>query len=124
MFGLEQRLYLLVAGSRPPYPDWLDGGGQGEAFERMAADYLALIAGYEAGAARLDGGGGEDLAAEPIDAFRKRIPRWQAIANLVSHGTYHRGQVASMVRQLGGKPADSDLIRYYFEQAGLGWPPS
>jgi uncharacterized damage-inducible protein DinB len=32
--------------------------------------------------------------------------------HIVNHGTYHRGQVAGMLRQLGGTPAPTDLIRW------------
>jgi uncharacterized damage-inducible protein DinB len=31
-------------------------------------------------------------------------PLWQSTQHLANHGTYHRGQVATMVRQLGGAP--------------------
>jgi len=43
---------------------------------------------------------------------------WQALQHLVNHGTYHRGQVATMLRQLGAKPNLSDLICFYRERAG------
>lgn len=35
--------------------------------------------------------------------------------HLVNHGTYHRGQIAAMLRQLGAKPASTDLIRWMRE---------
>jgi len=38
------------------------------------------------------------------------------IVHVVNHGTYHRGQVATMLRQLGAKPAVStDMIVFYRE---------
>jgi len=39
--------------------------------------------------------------------------RWQALQHLVNHGTYHRGQITSMIRQLGGSPTSTDLIAFY-----------
>jgi uncharacterized damage-inducible protein DinB len=39
--------------------------------------------------------------------------RWQALQHLVNHGTYHRGQITSMIRQLGGTPVSTDLIAFY-----------
>ena len=43
-------------------------------------------------------------------------PYWQMIVHVVNHGTYHRGQVATMLRQLGAKPAEStDLIVFFRE---------
>ena len=42
---------------------------------------------------------------------------WQMFQHLVNHATYHRGQVTTMLRQLGAKPpASMDLIAYYWEQ--------
>jgi uncharacterized damage-inducible protein DinB len=32
--------------------------------------------------------------------------------HVVNHGTYHRGQIAGMLRQLGATPAPTDLIRW------------
>ena len=39
--------------------------------------------------------------------------RWQALQHLVNHGSYHRGQITSMIRQLGGTPVSTDMIAYY-----------
>ena len=39
---------------------------------------------------------------------------WHTLQHLVNHGTYHRGQISfSMIRQLGGTPANTDLIGFY-----------
>jgi uncharacterized damage-inducible protein DinB len=44
-------------------------------------------------------------------------PLWQSMQHLVNHGTYHRGQVATMLRQLGAQPILSDLIHFYRERS-------
>ena len=44
-------------------------------------------------------------------------PLWQMLQHLVNHGTYHRGQVATMLRQLDAKPIGTDLIIFYRERA-------
>jgi uncharacterized damage-inducible protein DinB len=44
-------------------------------------------------------------------------PLWQSMQHMVNHGTYHRGQVATMLRQLNVKPLSSDLIHFYRERA-------
>jgi uncharacterized damage-inducible protein DinB len=42
---------------------------------------------------------------------------WQMIVHVVNHGSYHRGQVATMLRQLGVNPAQStDMIVFFREQ--------
>ena len=45
-------------------------------------------------------------------------PFWQMLQHLVNHGSYHRGQVTTMLRQLGQRPPKSmDLIAFYREQS-------
>jgi uncharacterized damage-inducible protein DinB len=44
-------------------------------------------------------------------------PLWQMLQHLVNHGTYHRGQVASMLRQLDAKAVSTDMIVFYRERA-------
>lgn len=41
---------------------------------------------------------------------------WQMFQHVVNHATYHRGQVMTMIRQIGGKPRSTDLITYYRER--------
>jgi uncharacterized damage-inducible protein DinB len=43
-------------------------------------------------------------------------PYWQVALHLVNHGTYHRGQLATMLRQSGTKPPGTDLITFYRTQ--------
>lgn len=43
-------------------------------------------------------------------------PLWHSMQHLVNHSTYHRGQIAAMLRQLGAQPISTDLIRYYRER--------
>jgi uncharacterized damage-inducible protein DinB len=39
------------------------------------------------------------------------------LQHLVNHGTYHRGQLATMLRQLDAKAVSTDLIVFYRERA-------
>jgi uncharacterized damage-inducible protein DinB len=44
---------------------------------------------------------------------------WQLVQHVVNHASYHRGQVSTMLRQLGAKPARSmDLDDFYRERGG------
>ena len=45
-------------------------------------------------------------------------PMGQMLQHVVNHGTYHRGQITTMLRQLGATPLTTDLIAFYREQAG------
>ena len=44
-------------------------------------------------------------------------PLWQSLQHLANHGTYHRGQVATLLRQLGAKPILTDLMHFYRERS-------
>jgi len=46
-------------------------------------------------------------------------PLWQMLQHLANHGTYHRGQVTTLLRQLGAKVTGTDLITFYRERAAL-----
>ncbi len=42
---------------------------------------------------------------------------WQTLQHVVNHGSYHRGQITTMLRQLGALPPKyMDLIVYYREK--------
>jgi uncharacterized damage-inducible protein DinB len=41
----------------------------------------------------------------------------QSLQHVVNHGTYHRGQITTMLRQLGATPVSTDLSRFYLDRA-------
>lgn len=49
-------------------------------------------------------------------------PLVQQLQHLVNHGTYHRGQVTMMLRQLGAAPVATDLIAYYRQRLAPASP--
>ena len=44
-------------------------------------------------------------------------PLWQTLHQLTNHASYHRGQITTLLRQLGAKAVTTDLIAYYRERA-------
>ena len=44
---------------------------------------------------------------------QSKNPLWLSMQHLVNHGTYHRGQITTMLRQLNAKPLSTDLIHFY-----------
>ena len=44
------------------------------------------------------------------------FPLWQMLRHLVNHTSYHRGQVMTMLRQLGKPAVGTDMILMYQEQ--------
>jgi uncharacterized damage-inducible protein DinB len=43
-------------------------------------------------------------------------PLWQSMQHVVNHGTYHRGQITTMLRQHGAQPILTDLMHFYRER--------
>lgn len=46
---------------------------------------------------------------------KKTDPLWQAVMHLSNHDSYHRGQLTTLIRQVGGTPTNTDLINFYRE---------
>jgi uncharacterized damage-inducible protein DinB len=42
-------------------------------------------------------------------------PLWRQMAHVVNHSSYHRGQVITLLRQLGAAPVPTDLLIFYDE---------
>ncbi len=40
-------------------------------------------------------------------------PLYQQMLQIINHASYHRGQIVTMLRQLGSKPQATDLILFY-----------
>jgi uncharacterized damage-inducible protein DinB len=41
------------------------------------------------------------------------MPLWQIVLHVANHGSYHRGQLATMLRQDGIAPPPTDLLLFY-----------
>lgn len=54
----------------------------------------------------------QDLVYRNTKGVEFRTPILDVLMHLVMHSAYHRGQVASAVRQAGGKPAATDYVVY------------
>ncbi len=49
-----------------------------------------------------------------------KYPLWQMLQHVVNHSSYHRGQVATLLRQLGAAPAPTDLLVFFDMKAAQG----
>jgi uncharacterized damage-inducible protein DinB len=98
------------------------------------ADNYANLADIKARWAQINGGidqflGGltqqaliGDIEFRNIKGNLYRHPLWQMMQHVVNHGTYHRGQTATLLRQLGGTPQAGDILVFYRERAGQPKP--
>lgn len=83
------------------------------AISELRREWADVAAGQAAVLESLEDGGlhgvleYRDLAGNPLHALMKDMLR-----HVVNHGTYHRGQVVTMLRQLGKTAPATDLIVY------------
>ena len=77
---------------------WADHEKKMRAFlEELGEDGVSRVIGYKL------------LSGQPGSS-----PFWQMLQHVVNHASYHRGQVTTMLRQLGAQPAKSmDMIAFY-----------
>ena len=104
--------------SRPLAPGHA-GGEDLLALDALARKWREVEAGQDAFIATLT----QERLAEPLsyvafsgDSFTRRLG--DALLHLANHGTYHRGQVATLMRQLGRKAASTDYLRFLDAQNG------
>ena len=58
----------------------------------------------------------EDLVHRNSKGTEFRSSVRDVLMQLVMHGTYHRGQIAAVVREAGGTPSSTDYITYVRKQ--------
>jgi uncharacterized damage-inducible protein DinB len=65
-----------------------------------------------------DTGVGTVMSYTLLSGVSSASPFWHMLQHVVNHASYHRGQVTTLLRQLGAAPAKScDLITFYRERA-------
>jgi len=97
----------LIAASE--YPTAASLRERFEAVDRERGEFLASLT-----AERLQ----QPLDYRDLAGNAMRLPLVQSMQHVVNHGTYHRGQVTTMLRQLGATPVSTDMSRFYLERAG------
>ena len=81
-------------------PTWLDLAGQWRVF---------IEAMDESGPVR-------EIDYRQMNGQAYRSPVWQIVQHVVNHSSYHRGQVMTLLRQLGFAAVSTDLIAFHRER--------
>jgi uncharacterized damage-inducible protein DinB len=110
----SQRLWLSrFSGSpferRPGLQDFPDLQSWIQGWEETAAGIEAFLA------ALTDEQLAAEITWEDSELGPVTRPLWQPVSHLVNHTTYHRGQVSSLLRQLGHQPPKTDLIYFFLK---------
>jgi uncharacterized damage-inducible protein DinB len=86
-----------------------------ESLKSMWEDVAARMARF---VGRLDDGAlAKDLEYVSTEGKRFTNVLQQILQHIINHSTYHRGQVAAMIRQIGLEPVNTDLITFYRHSA-------
>jgi uncharacterized damage-inducible protein DinB len=113
MLGSQRRWLARFAGgaveSSPGLQDFPDLHAWIEGWEKTAAGIEAFLA------ALTEDQLAAEIAWEDTEMGPVTRPLWQPISHLVNHSTYHRGQVTSLLRQLGYQPPKTDLIYFFLK---------
>jgi uncharacterized damage-inducible protein DinB len=114
MVGAEWVWLQRWTGTSPAtFPDWLPAASLAQLVEALSAIQAERAAWF----ASLD----EEMLSRPL-AFRlfngnaDAQPLQDLLLHVVNHATYHRGQVAAMLRQVGAKPISTDRITFTRER--------
>jgi uncharacterized damage-inducible protein DinB len=89
----------------PDLPSWIHG------WEETAAGIEAFLA------ALTDDQLAGSLTWTSTTGETYTRPLWEPVIHLVNHSTYHRGQVVSLLRQMGYKSPKTDLVYYFIDRS-------
>lgn len=84
----------------------------GERWHEVERDMRGFVAGLS-----------DEALARPLTYVSLRGQTWtyplgQTVHHLLNHQTYHRGQITTLLRQLGARPVGIDFLRYFDFLAG------
>lgn len=61
-------------------------------------------------------GNGLDAAKVPSNSGEIYLTMEEMVFNIINHATYHRGQIATLLRRLGKTVSPTDYVPYLFEK--------
>jgi len=116
MYGAEWLWYNRWTGNlnatMPKYDSWPDVASIRKAWLDHEVRVRTLVTdGGEAGVTRVYNY--KSLAGQPTSS-----QFWEMLVHVVNHGSYHRGQLTTLLRQLGAQPPkQTDMIAFFRTRA-------
>jgi uncharacterized damage-inducible protein DinB len=85
--------------------------------EVMKRDWPAVWSGLRAWLVEVpDHAFASELTSRLSDGADIRFTRWQLLRHMTTHSAIHRGQIVGMLRMLGRRPPNTDLLTYLLLQ--------
>ena len=112
VYAAEWAWYMRWRGESPtallPADRFADLGELRRAWTELEAKVRAFVEGLG------DGGVSRILEYRLLSGHSGASPVWQMVQHVVNHASYHRGQITTMLRQIGAQPPKPlDMIAYY-----------
>jgi uncharacterized damage-inducible protein DinB len=90
------------------FPDILAVKERWGVIEAHRADWLASLREDQVSAV---------IAYKNLKGEPNAVPLWQIVQHMTNHATYHRGQVITLLRQLGARAVGTDMVTWDRERA-------
>jgi uncharacterized damage-inducible protein DinB len=118
-YAAEWAWYQRWRGTSPtallPFDQFPDVASLRDAWTELERQVRAFLDSLDAA------GGDRVIEYRMLNGTPGSSPIRQMVQHVVNHGSYHRGQVTTLLRQLGAQPGKSmDLIAYYREKSVRG----
>jgi uncharacterized damage-inducible protein DinB len=112
---LERFHGRMSAGLLPPsqFPDLASVTARSEQLQQELTDYVNQLSAQDLA---------ETFEYRDLKGNAHKNLRWHILHQLANHGSYHRGQIATLLRQLGVKPVSTDFIVFHRERAAAAQP--
>jgi uncharacterized damage-inducible protein DinB len=112
IYAAEWAWYMRWNGQSPtallPADRFPDLSALRAAWIELQADMIAFVNALD------DGGVARTIDYTLLNGRTGSSPIWQMLQHVVNHASYHRGQITTMLRQIGASPAKPmDMIAYY-----------
>jgi uncharacterized damage-inducible protein DinB len=108
------RLGVIPGNAVPLFPDDPDIAQVATEWEEVQGLWSNYLSGLD------DAALAREFEYQSLDAGRFRNRLEDVLAQLFGHSSYHRGQIAMMIRGAGGEPAATDLIYWCREPVAGG----
>ncbi|MBL8019823.1 MAG: DinB family protein [Leptospirales bacterium] len=102
-----RRIQGEVSPAFPTITDFVDRAAVAKRARAVHAEYRALLESLT------DSDLNRAHSYKNLKGVDFTTPLWQILMHVANHATYHRGQAASIIRRIKGKPPVTDLIEYF-----------
>jgi len=115
--SIHSRYLHMAEGHSHWYNRWIDASSEQIQLEELDREGLFLfLQRYNGLILDLIQGNDFDIAEVPLQNGRVLLPMEEMVFNIINHATYHRGQIVTLLRNLGKSVTPTDYVPYLLER--------